>query len=324
MILTTIGILFIVELGFRFYSNFTLIYDVEMHKYATKLKKRSPINGLTHEHIPFSEANLMGVDIAINNSGFREDIPTTQKTGNEKRIVFVGSSITMGWGVPYDSVFTTRIEKQLNKMNEGLSINVINTGIGNYNSVLHAILIENKIDSLQPDQVVLHYFINDAEELAAGTQNVFVKYFYSVAYYYIRIKQTLHSSKNQYKSMGEYYSDLYMENSKGWLEAQKAIVKIKNLCDSKNINFLVLIQPDLHNLADNSLQKKCHETIKGFFIKNDIKFQDLFDSFQKELEENPRTIWVNKDDPHPNSKGHDIIFNSLINDFYTENELNKL
>lgn len=314
MVLTTIGVLFLVEVGFRIYSNFTLIYDVEMHKYATELKRQSSVEGLTHEHIPLAEAKLMGVNVKVNNAGFREDIATVEKQDNEKRIVFFGSSITMGWGVPYDSIYTSKIEKYLNNTESDSFVNIINTGIGNYNSVLHSILIQNKIDFLEPDHLILHYFINDAEELAVGTQNLFIKHFYSVAYYYIRIKQALHASKNQHESMGEYYSDLYKVNSPGWVDAQKAILEIKNLCGTKNIKFSVLIQPDLHDLTDNSLQKKCHKIIKEFLNKNEIQFHDLFYSFQKEIENDPGKIWVNMDDPHPNSKGHDIIFKSLIND----------
>ena len=312
MALMTIVILFLLEIGFRIYSNFTLIYDVEMHKYATKLKMRSNIDGLTHEHIPNSEADLMGVNIKTNNLGFREDIPTIFKDSIEKRIVIVGSSITMGWGVPYDSIYSTKLEKYLkNKKNK--NVNVINTGIGNYNSVLESIFIENKIDDLNPDQIILHYFINDAEELSSGTQNFFIKNFYSIAYFYIRIKQAIHSSKNQYKSMGEYYADLYNDESKGWKKARKAINNIKNACDKRDIKFQVLIQPDLHNLSNESLQFKCHSKIKKFLTENNIEFHDLFNAFQNKVLDNPKSIWVNKDDPHPNNVGHEIIFNDIKN-----------
>ena len=96
---------------------------------------------------------------------------------------------------------------------------MINTGIGNYNSALESIFIQNKIDDLNPDQIILHYFINDAEELLLE-HKLLRKELYSIAYFYIRIKHEF-SSKNQYKSMGEYYADLYNDESKGWKKQEK-------------------------------------------------------------------------------------------------------
>jgi len=316
MIFMIVIVLTILEIGFRVYSNYTLIYDVEMHKYATKLKQRSSINGLTHEHIPNSEAELMGVNIKLNNLGFREDINTNKKQINEKRIIIVGSSITMGWGVPYDSIFSSKLERYLSNNSEDKDINVINTGIGNYNTVLESRFIEHNIDNLNPDELILHFYLNDVEILGSGSQNIFIKYFYSIAYFYIRIKQAIHSNKNKYKSMGEYYADLYKDESEGWLAAKKAIISVKKICESRGVRFMVLIQPDLHDLSELSFQKECHKKINTFLSDNSIKYHDLFKSFQEKAGNDPQKIWVNNDDPHPNIKGHDIIYSSLINNVY--------
>ena len=303
--------LVVVEICFRLYSSVSIIYDVEMHKYAKKLKQKSSIGGLSHEHIPNKEALLMGVKINLNDQGYREDVSSERKKNNEKRIVFVGSSITMGWGVEYDSVFTTKLEKYLKK-NIDSNFNVLNTGVGNYNSNLESIFVLNKIKELEADELVLHYFINDAEELPKGTNNFFIKNFYSVAYFYIRVKQAINANKNNYSSIGEYYFDLYDDSSDGWMSAKESILKIKEVCEKNQINFSVLIQPDLHNLKDDSFQKSCHEKIKKFLDYENIKYLDLFDSFQKKIITNPSAIWVNHDDPHPNFYGHDIIYKSLI------------
>ena len=52
----------------------SIIYDVEMHKYAKKLKQKSSIEGLSHEHIPNGEAFLMGVKINLNDQACREGV----------------------------------------------------------------------------------------------------------------------------------------------------------------------------------------------------------------------------------------------------------
>ena len=75
--------LVVVEICFRIYSGVSIIYDVEMHKYAKKLKQKSSIEGLSHEHIPNKEALLMGVKINLNDQGYREDVSSERKKNNE-------------------------------------------------------------------------------------------------------------------------------------------------------------------------------------------------------------------------------------------------
>lgn len=300
----------ILEFGFRVYSDYVSIYDLEMHKYALKIKKRSEVKGLTHEHIPNSEAQLMGQKIAINNHGFR-DSDLTNKKQNEHRTMVVGSSITMGWGVPYDSVFTQRLEYALNENQDSIFYNIYNTGIGNYNTVREYVLFSKNLEEVQPDKVVLHYFINDAEVLPEGNANFFVKHSYVLALLYVRVQQFMAVNESNFSTIGQYYLDLYGPDSKGWEETRAAILKFKEECQKKNISFTVLIQPDLHDLASNSDQRKCHDIIIQFLTESDISYLDLFEAFSNNVKEDPSVIWVNSDDPHPDSKGHEIIFQSM-------------
>ena len=43
-----------------------------MTKYAKQLKRKSTIVGLRYEHVPNSEADLMGVNVKINSVGLRD------------------------------------------------------------------------------------------------------------------------------------------------------------------------------------------------------------------------------------------------------------
>ena len=97
------------------------------------------------------------------------------KNKNEYRIIYLGSSITMGWGVPFDSVFTSLLEEKMNKNNNNIYYNIINAGIGNYNTEMESIYLDMNIASLHPDQVFLHYFINDAEILNQSENHYLVK-----------------------------------------------------------------------------------------------------------------------------------------------------
>ena len=173
--LTIIFFSILFEISFRFYIKFAKIYDIEMYKYAKELKIPSKIPGLIHEHKPNSQANLMKVDININSHGFRDNTINQTKQENEKRILIAGSSITMGWGVPYDSIFTSLIENQLNNNPSKYFFEVINSGIGNYNTHMQKILLIKNIEKFNPDKVILHYFLNDAEIIKKRKSNFIIK-----------------------------------------------------------------------------------------------------------------------------------------------------
>ena len=76
-------------------------YDIEMWKYAKKLKRPSPNPMLGHEHINNSSAVLQSVEISINNFGMRGKEILNKNERN--RILFLGSSgsIRILNSVPY-------------------------------------------------------------------------------------------------------------------------------------------------------------------------------------------------------------------------------
>ncbi len=60
------------ELLLRAYLKHTLVYDVEMTRYANKLKVISDNPKIGHVHKPNQRLSLMGVVVATNSDGLRE------------------------------------------------------------------------------------------------------------------------------------------------------------------------------------------------------------------------------------------------------------
>ena len=144
------------EFAIRTIFSYINIYDIEMLKYAKKLKKRSNNPSLSHEHIPNRQYKLMGVDIKLNSLGHRNPDLEYQKDNSESRIHIIGSSITLGWGVEEKNTFSSILQKKLN-LNQNIKKNifVINGGIGNTNTQHHYHLLEDQVDLTQPDVIIL-------------------------------------------------------------------------------------------------------------------------------------------------------------------------
>src|SRR5688572_429415 len=73
-------------------------YDIEMWRYARELKVRSPDPALDFVHLKNKSAVLQNVEIRLNEWGLRGDaVPAVSP--DKRRILFLGASTTLGWGV---------------------------------------------------------------------------------------------------------------------------------------------------------------------------------------------------------------------------------
>ena len=312
----SIYIFVICEVGIRIISNLTNIYEIEMLKYAKKLKKKSEDPNLSHEHIPNKKAKLMGTVIALNELGHRynvENLKNLKKNDWEHaadyRIYIIGSSITLGWGVDSENTFANRLyTKLLNTLPLSFkkNIKVINGGVGNTNTKHHAALFKKKFHETRPDFLILQYFINDAEVINKKTNSIIIRYSNFAALLYQLIKS--HSFKG---TLVDYYNDLYKENSRGWVEAKESVKLIKNICEENNIKLAILFIPDFHNLSENNKLNKIYEKINDEFSMMGLDVINTFDALSKKFKSNSQKSWVSKDDPHPNSFAHEIIANEI-------------
>ena len=101
-----IGII-LCELTLRIKHSFFINYDIEMWKYAKKLKQKSSNIKIGHTHIKNSSAKLQDVEIRINNYGQRDvDLSNKMIKNFDRSFLILGSSVALGWGVENSNVFT--------------------------------------------------------------------------------------------------------------------------------------------------------------------------------------------------------------------------
>jgi lysophospholipase L1-like esterase len=280
-------------------------YDIEMWKYAKKLKKSSLNPKLGHEHVENSTAILQSVEISINNFGLRGD--QINKDVNRNRILFLGSSITLGWGVDHQDTMTERLNKMLNIQSN--SYEVLNAGIGNYNTVRYVEHYLSKLSVLKPDSIVIQYFINDAESLKSGGGNWLLRNSQLAVTLMIAFNRVLYSGDES--SLINHYRDVYSKNSGGFDEMQRSIEALAEHAQKNNIKLFFVMTPDFHNLIDYPFLF-IHSKMKDISIKNDIPFLDLLPYFEGIPKEE---IWAMPGDPHPNQIGHEIMASAIKDNF---------
>jgi hypothetical protein len=104
-------------------------YDIEMWRYANELKQKSDDPQIDFDHRRSQTALLQSTEIRLNSMGLRgPEVSALQK--DERRILFLGGSITLGRGVEEKDTVEARLERMLNSSGEAAQ--VLNGGVGNY------------------------------------------------------------------------------------------------------------------------------------------------------------------------------------------------
>jgi len=310
----TLLTLFAGEGVMRIISSFHLIYNIEMVKYARELKMRDPKGEVSHVHRPSSHARLMGVDISLNSLGQRGPERSVEKPMSTKRILVLGSSITMGWGVPYEKIFTASTEDRLNHdkpFGPGLSFEIENAGIGNYNTRFQHKLFDNQYPIVKPDMVLLHYFISDAQPRGMGRDNFLLKYSYLAAFFFDRWSQLQMRMSGKFKDLFTFYNDLYRDDSPAWADTRREIGEMRDTAARDNVPFVIMIIPDIHDLSPDSPYGPLYKKMETAFRGMNIPTVNTFDQFQQKFGDDVTRLWIQSDDPHPNANGHALMADIL-------------
>ena len=115
-----------------------------------------PADPIAFDYIPNSRAG----DVEINPQGFRDDPFPGAKDSTETRIVWLGDSIVMGFGVRKSSRYTERMNKQLEEITHR-RFRTSNLGVEGYSNYQETLVLDRTAARLNPDLVALGFCWND-------------------------------------------------------------------------------------------------------------------------------------------------------------------
>ncbi|MBW1944382.1 MAG: hypothetical protein JRJ51_16305 [Deltaproteobacteria bacterium] len=163
------------ELMFRFLggASFTAKYDKLPQG---PLCRYDPILGWSG--IPYKKGSLTGDDdmavmhVAMNGEGFFDSQHQVTKPPGKKRILFLGDSFTIGFGVSRKNRYTDRIGEYLSPEYE-----VINMGMWGWSTDQELLVLKEKGLKYSPDVVVLAMFVDDISNchLFSVNEGLFLK-----------------------------------------------------------------------------------------------------------------------------------------------------
>jgi hypothetical protein len=299
------------EVALRIVFARSLDFSMEMWKYAARLKHPVPNPDLRFAHVPNSSAFLMGVPFSINSRGLRDREYSQEKPSDVYRIVMLGDSTTVGWGVPAEQTVAKILERRLNEscVNGHCRFEVLNAGVGNYGTVQEYNHYLTYGRAFHPDLVVLEYFINDPEPVPTERNTSLLGRSYLLAFSVSRFDAFLRflGVRPNWK---EYYAGLYDDDRPGMQACKKALAQLATAVRADGAKLLVAVLPELHEINDGYPFTKEQQKIKDILAANQVPVIDLIDGLRGHGPES--SLWVTPADDHPNGKANSLIVDQIL------------
>jgi lysophospholipase L1-like esterase len=277
---------------------------------------------------PGSHYEWQGIPVDINSHGLRSPETTYEKPPGTFRILNLGDSVVMGWGVREEDTYGRRLESMLNEQSSGkLRFEVINAGVPGWN-------LENALSYLQaeglryePDLILLDLTtandIKGKSALLAGKQPPLIKWLRDNTYFWpfltvqLRWLQARAQGRERIDVIDPPTSpDKYFPpdpEAGQWKEFWSVVSEINQQAGDSDVPVMLIIFPLEFQVVDEDYPRLPQELLTAKAAEAGIPVLDLLPAFQQACREKPggpcqledrylfADVWM-----HPSAYGHEV------------------
>jgi lysophospholipase L1-like esterase len=288
--------------------------------------------------------------VTINSLGFRGRETKTPKPAGVYRIVTIGDSLTLGWGVNDDETFSAQLERQLQSHFPHRPIDVVNLGVSGYDTRQEVALLKRNLSQLDPDLVLVGFYSNDVpdgledEESGGGTTRIAIAHasagqilhmnprpssWWEAALRHSRVAYTVGRALNRFMNRGEWGSSHFAmeldllhgrdspELDKAWAGVERQLSELQSLAES-HFAVGIVVLPCREQVTGEFNQARYQSRVReiaervGFFVIDPLP---ALVAHRKDA----RDLFIAYDRNHPSAAGHRII-GETIADYLEKHE----
>lgn len=157
-----------------------------------RLVRPSTFPGRGYELVPGASGSGWGTTVAVNTLGFRGPEPGPE-TPASVRIVALGDSVTFGNDLAWEDAWPSALQHRLRVPGRG--IEVLNLGLGGYDTQQEVATLEDLGLALRPSVVILGYCVNDVGVVSMSMETSFVQADRENPLYASRLAQWFHAHR---------------------------------------------------------------------------------------------------------------------------------
>ena len=315
---TIIVVFIIAEIFVSILNPLGINYFSELKKYFSDM-----ISGefIFYRHKPDFTRTYQQEYVTINSFGLRDsEIYKDKKTAI--RLLLLGDSVTFGWGVNQKEIFPEVLERLLNQ-NSTTEIEVINAGVGGYNTYQETQYFLNEGIYFNPDMLVLVFVENDFE-----VQNTIDEKYKSkkislrgwIFNVITRLEWMLKDTMIAHLFTFQWKYSWFPENNKEMVGIERSglvercLNEIAIVCEEIKIPFIIF----LFQYCPNHYQKIMN-IVKNIGLKERFLVYNTYEFFESQKIDDVKNSIV---DSHLNSFGHRLLADGIyykISEFISKN-----
>jgi len=318
LFLSTIIVFIISEILIRRLDPLGINYFLETKNYFSDMIEDDLI---LYRHKPGITRKYQQECVSINSFGLRDsEIDKDKET--TIRLLLLGDSVTFGWGVNQKEIFPEVLERLLNQ-NSTTEIEVINAGVGGYNTYQETQYFLNEGIYFNPDMLVLVFVENDFE-----VQNTIDEKYKSkkislrgwIFNVITRLEWMLKDTMIAHLFTFQWKYSWFPENNKEMVGIERSglvercLNEIAIVCEEIKIPFIIF----LFQYCPNHYQKIMN-IVKNIGLKERFLVYNTYEFFESQKIDDVKNSIV---DSHLNSFGHRLLADGIyykISEFISKN-----
>ena len=164
LLFLTVAVLIGMEVMLRAFDPIGIVYLYDVRRYFKTMLVDDA--RYAYIHAPNSEGSLNGEAVRFNSIGLRGDEIAKQKPVGSTRLMILGDSVVLGWGVSESDMFANRLRQKFAATRQ--TVDIVAAGVGSWNTRTEYEFLRHIGVDYHPDRLLLLVVPNDTDPKRDG------------------------------------------------------------------------------------------------------------------------------------------------------------